>query len=334
MHNNKVGSRLFSEKASTRPTHGRFATCCSGEKKRAALRPPVGHFDSSGTFTLRVFFDQGRHAEPRRWWLEVVPQLPEAELPAAAAVLRRHGAAELPGVAAVLRRREEAELPGVAAVLRRREEAELPGVAAVLRRHEAAELPGVAAVLRRREEAELPGAVAVLRRREVELRSVGAALPLHEEEPLRAGASPQWPAAGLLSAGPLARVAACRREHVRQAFGHSSAAPPRSTADCARAHRPAVRRCPDAARSVIGRSFAAAHSAKRYCLGAVRARGRAAVPQFGVVLAAAALTASPAGAGQCFAPRLRLVRHAAGSGRGGRLRRAQAAAVALRNAPA
>jgi len=133
-------------------------------------------------------------------------------------------------------------------------------VAAVLPRRGGAELRGAAAaVLPRREEAELPGGVAVLpRREEAELRSVGAALPRHEEEPLGAA---QWLAAGLLLAGPLARVAACRWEHVRQAFGHSSDARPRSAVDCARAHRPAARR-PDAARPVLARSPAAVHSAK------------------------------------------------------------------------
>jgi hypothetical protein len=157
-----------------------------------------------------------------------VPQLPAAALDAAAE-LRRRGGAELPGAAAALRRREEAELPGAVAALRRREEAELPGVVAELRRREA----------------ELPGVVAVLRRREAE--PLGAA---------------QWPAAGLLSAGPLARVAAGRWEHARQTFAHSSAAPPRSPADCARVHWPAARRRSDVARPVLARSAAAVHSAK------------------------------------------------------------------------
>jgi hypothetical protein len=189
-------------------------------RKRAGWRketggcwPPVGHFNSSGTFTFLVFFGPGRHAEPRRWWLEVVPQLPEAA----------------PDAAAVLPRREEAELSR-----------------------------GVA-VLPRRGEAELSRGVAVLQLREAELRSVAAALPRHEEEPLGAA---QWLAAGLLLAGSLVRVAAYRWGHVRQAFGHSSAAPPRPAADCARAHRPAARRRPDAAGPEPARSPAAVHSAK------------------------------------------------------------------------
>ena len=172
--------------------------------------------DSSGTFTLLVFFGLGRHVEPRRRWPgpRVAPQLPEAALDAAA-VLPRRGGAELRGAAAVLPRREEAELPGAVAVLLRREEAEQRGVA--------------------------------------------AALPRHEEEPLGAA---QWPTAGLLLAGPLARVAAGRWEHVRQAFAHSSAAPPRSPADCARVHWPAARQRPDATPPVLARSLAAVHSAK------------------------------------------------------------------------
>jgi hypothetical protein len=180
--------------------------------------------------TLLVFFGLGRHAEPRRRWPEprVAPQLPEAALDAAA-VLPRRGGAELRGAAAVLPRREEAELSRGVAVLPLRE----------------AELRGAAAVLPRRGGAEL--------------RSVGAALPRHEEEPLGAA---QWLAAGLLLAGPLVRVAAYRWGRVRQAFGHSSAAPPRSAVDCARAHRPAGQRRPAVARPVLARSLAAVHSAK------------------------------------------------------------------------
>jgi hypothetical protein len=126
--------------------------------------------DSSGTFTLLVFFGLGRHVEPRRRWPgpRVAPQLPEAALDAAA-VLPRRGGAELRGAAAVLPRREEAELLDAAAVLLRRGEA-------VLR--------SAAAVLPQRGEAELRGGVAVL--------------PRHEEVPLGAEASPQWLAAGLL----------------------------------------------------------------------------------------------------------------------------------------
>jgi hypothetical protein len=127
--------------------------------------------DSSGTFTLLVFFGLGRHVEPRRWWPEprVAPQLPEAALGAAAA-LPLHEEAALRGAVAVLRRREEAELLDAAAVLLRR------GEAVLLRRGEA--------VLPQRGEAELRGGVAVL--------------PRHEEVPLGAEASPQWLAAGLL----------------------------------------------------------------------------------------------------------------------------------------